>query len=190
MPGLCHSRHSQLRSAANTQSCFFDASHCSARCSLFVLDSIPPLCFPPTHPGLAPRPRHDAARGSSGERRPTTTPLLPPQAALAGLRGWSAGRRLLAFPSASQTDGISQGASRDGTRNPVPSWRAATARGRDSQSQDQPPGGLASPQASPGAPFPCGKDKGTGGAHAEVKQQGGAALAKASPEQCAVVFRK
>src|ERR1051325_9959318 len=32
---------------------------------------------------------------------------------------WSAGRRLLAFPSASQTDGIPEGASRDGTRNPV-----------------------------------------------------------------------
>src|SRR5947199_10848210 len=34
------------------------------------------------------------------------------------------------------------------------------------------------PLAPPGAPFPFGeKEKGTGGAHAEVKQQGGAALA-------------
>src|ERR1051325_9490858 len=33
--------------------------------------------------------------------------------------GSGAGRRLLAFPSASQTDGFPGGASRDGTRNPV-----------------------------------------------------------------------
>jgi hypothetical protein len=75
-----------------------------------VIDFIPPLCFSPIHPGSASRPRHDAARGSSGERRPTTTPLLPPQAALACLRGWSAGRRLLRYPFGSHPDGTHEGA--------------------------------------------------------------------------------
>src|SRR5437764_14048480 len=86
------------------------------------------------------RPRHDAARGLKRERRPTTTPR------------WSAGRRFLAFPPGSHPDGIPEGASQDGTRNPVLLWRAATARAGFA-SLRLPTGGLAALQPSPAAPF-------------------------------------
>src|SRR3954470_24944052 len=84
--------------------------------------------------------------------------------------GWSAGRRLLKSPSASQPDGTPEGASSDGTRNPVLSGvrlrpRAGLAIPRLSH------GGFALPQASPGAPFPRGKEKGTGSAHAKQNKR-------------------
>ena len=150
----------------------------AAVCSLNVLDFLPPLCFPPIHPSSTPRHRHDAARGSSRERRPTTTPCCRRRQRLACLRGWSAGRRLSAFPLGSHPGGIHRGASGRNSQSRL-FLAQATARAGFA-SLRLPMRGLANPWRFPALHSPCG-EKGKAGRRAgpgpKSKKQGGAALA-------------
>src|SRR2546423_5186749 len=107
--------------------------------------------------------RREASSGCGG---PTTTPR------------WSAGRRLLKSPSDSHPDGTPEGASADGTRNPVLSGVRLRPGGGTRNPKISPHGGFALPQAPPGAPFPMREEgKRDRRCPRRAKQQGGGALA-------------
>jgi len=97
-------------------------------------------------------------------------------------RRWSAGRRSGSVARPRKPSDHPRTQPRDGPRKPVrtgtrktPSGKARRCCGGNARHHEGP----RKPLAPPGAPFPSGKtEKGTGGAHAEVKQQGGGALAR------------
>src|SRR4051794_5380647 len=84
--------------------------HCSYRCSIFLVSLA--RCSARSH---------EAADQRAGrEAGPEIRQAAPGPSAEQSARGrWSAGRRLLKSPPASQPDGTPEGASADGTRNPV-----------------------------------------------------------------------